>query len=620
MPRDVFGEGMAVGRRKKAATKQQPFGSAQPSVRDYLSGNAASTQQNAQFAAGVDAKNAKQASVLAAVGLTPGVDRPRPMAPAGPIQGLARPGSIGSQPILEGARAPMKDPSGGMVPFRPGKPVAPAQPETDASLLSSFTRAGAPLEGSHYLASTAGIREPGTLVTPRRTPPGAPNLTAQKTPPAQIAPGPYAPGRVAMGGGLRLGQQEQQPSVAGAIAGSAAPEPRYRNPKSPVYSPEQLAGAAQSGYDASLEVERLSKYGTTAIPAMEQRIDFNGNPVPGLRGNDQARAGRTLVGGAYVTDPEKRQAYLDRTAGPNKRAADDPVFLNAQARSQARKQRIADRNLGPSVADVVLARVAQDDPAAAAALLGQHNTRRAQLSLDQQRIQQEGELGRGQLGVERDKATADLARYGREDATKFGELAQQAEANAMAARQAGDYTAMRRYMAEAENYRNQALGQSGGAAAPAPAPAAAAPGAAPAPGAPAPGAARQPGWAGLDEYQQEQVRNTFNSGPDGAYRARDLLRQMGIPDDQIGEIINEVSNPTNWFYRDSRTAEDPSWWGSFFRGLGGFSGSAPAAPAPEPESAEPSVAGVVKPTKAKGKARTAPRTPPSRIPELLGIP
>lgn len=217
------------------------------------------------------------------------------------------------------------------------------------------------------------------------------NMTLERMAPP--APGGYAGAKI--GGGLRL----RGPAALDALNAPAqvAPQapPAYFNPKSPVYSQEQLAGASRSGFDASLEVERRSKYGTAAIPAMEQRIDFNGNPVPGLRPGSQSRA-------PVAMDMEKRQAYLDRVAGVQA-GRDKLVLANAQQQLADRRSRLSRRAAGPSTLDLL----AQRNPKMALAL-AQLNQQGA---LGREQLASRERLGAIQFGGQSEKQKAEAAVY-----------------------------------------------------------------------------------------------------------------------------------------------------------------------------------------------------------------
>ena len=273
--------------------------------------------------------------------------------------------------------------------------------DPDGAQLDQFARANALLEGSQYLADTAGIREPGTYVTPRRRPANAPNLTYQnsmRTPLTSAmnpAPGPYA--NMRSGGGLQLGGNTPSPGLARALGmeqatGPAPAAPAYFNPKSPVYTPEQLAQSAQAGYDASLEVERRSTRGTTAIPDMERRIGIDGVPISGLRGAPQDMADRTLVGGARVLEPYKRQAYLEGVAA-DQAGRNKLVMAKAQRRTTERMDRIAASKREPTP----LEQMAQRNPGLALAMAQMQQ--RGKLASDDNALRRE--LGLGELDVRR---------------------------------------------------------------------------------------------------------------------------------------------------------------------------------------------------------------------------
>ena len=259
--------------------------------------------------------------------------------------------------------------------------------DPDGAQLDQFARANALLEGSQYLADTAGIREPGTYVTPRRRPANAPNLTYQnsmRTPLTSAmnpAPGPYA--NMRSGGGLRLGGLDQPDGSAflNRVSGATA-SPAYFNPKSQVYTKEQLEDSAQRGYDASLEVERRSTRGTTAIPDMERRIGIDGVPISGLRGSGQGPA----------MDMEKRNAYLDRVAA-DQAGRNKLVMAKAQRRTTERMDRIAASKREPTP----LEQMAQRNPGLALAMAQMQQ--RGQLAKDDNALRRE--LGMGELDVRR---------------------------------------------------------------------------------------------------------------------------------------------------------------------------------------------------------------------------
>lgn len=678
MPRDVFSEGVDVG-RKPVARKKKPAVAAP---------------------AGTGASVSEVVNPTTGVRLDLNVTRPDLYKPPSGYEVRQRPRaepSVGSA-VLEAA--PMRDPYGGMVPFRPGKPVAPApaptayggmlpfrpgkvqadlayeaeaakrrggrsayggavraqQPQTDDDLAASFARAGAPLEGSHYLADTAGMRAPGTLVTPKGLTRAAvadvisgrtPNLTAQnmQANPPPIAPGPYAPGRVKIGGGLRLGAVQDQPSVAGAVGGPsagggvAAPAAAASGTP-PRYTSDQRRELIDSGTLAAADVARRSGgrvldrtgqigSGTATLP------DGTTEAVPTLQGNwstaasgqgpkgsldaikfarenphlvnqfspaMRAKIDAALPGGIAGLQPtassQRRAAYLsDRKADMDSRRA--AVGVKAQRRAEARRARMESRNAGPSVADVLLRQVAQQDPAAAAQLLGLHNTRAAQLAGQAEDRKLRRELGLGEIDVRREESKATQARYGSDDAAKFGELAQQAEANAIQAQANGDLASARRFRDEAAQWRQRSA--AGGASGAAPA----------ATGSDSTGS-RRPSVAELPPDVQERL------GAATPIEADRMLKNLGVDDASRRQYLQQRENEQRGGL--GQTLYDNS--GGLFRGI--IDALVGLNPPPEvvglpDRNPGPSVEGAVAPL-AKPKKRTPPRTPNSRIPALLGTP
>lgn len=309
------------------------------------------------------------------ISLTTGVAR---RASPGILRGLARPGSIGTQPILQ------------------GNFTTPAIQQTDDMIGAVRDFRG---------------RQPGV------------NLTAQGMAPP--APGGYS--GVKIGGGLRLRgiNGEPSPGLASALgmrpaqaAPAQAPPAAYVSPGGQAYSSEDLMGISNRGDAAARSVASRSTRGTVAEPGRPY-IDDLGNEiaVTRLRGSGQGRP----------MDMDKRNAYLDAAAQENA-FRQSLVLENAQRRGDARRSRLEARKRGLSPLEMMAAR----NPALALRLAEMQQ--RGALAREGMGLRER--LGMGELGL-RDKYGAnplDIAKQQGDNAANVATISGRSTVDAAKAR------------------------------------------------------------------------------------------------------------------------------------------------------------------------------------------
>lgn len=250
-----------------------------------------------------------------------------------------------------------------------------------------------------------------------------------------------------------------------------------------------------------------------------------------------------MLAGNRVAYQERRQGLLDQRQ--------TNVTQNAMARGAARRGRLEARRAGPEPMGL-LEQMAMRDPRNAAQLLAMRQQgllAQQGLNLQQQQLQQQGQLGLLNADIRRQGVTAEgkrydaeIARQGNRDGIERQKLALDYRAAAAAARQNGDYQG-------AANYERQAAELGGGTPAapqgglltpnqqgpPAPGPVAATP------KTPGPAQADPLASQGVtDPYEQQHLRSLSPPEQD------EYLRRRGFTEQQRIAIIRSTSE--NQYY------------------------------------------------------------------------